>query len=182
MNFLSSYLERQHNVLDLGCARGEITWIVAEYVEKVVGIDHTKELIEIAIRDNFRPNITYIVGDALEYLQKEQNFDVLILSHILEHIDNPKKFLLDFNKYFKYIYIEVPDFDRSFLNIYRVDQKRELVWTDLDHVSEFDRQDLKDILNECNLLVISAEYRYGIQRYWTITERGRNSTVLKTSF
>ncbi len=107
------------------------------------------------------------IGEALEFLSSnEKRFNVLILSHILEHLDNPKEFLMKFNGYFQCIYIEVPDFDRYYLNHYRKDLGLKLIYSDDDHVSEFDRDELKIILTECRIEITKEEYKHGVQRLW----------------
>lgn len=107
------------------------------------------------------------IGEALEFLSSnEKRFNVLILSHILEHLDNPKEFLMKFNGYFQCIYIEVPDFDRYYLNHYRKDLGLKLIYSDDDHVSEFDRDELKILLTECRIEITKEEYKHGVQRLW----------------
>jgi hypothetical protein len=90
----------------------------------------------------------------------------LILSHILEHLDNPKDFLLEFKDRFKYIYVEVPDFDRYHLNHYRKDLNMSLIYSDDDHVYEFDRFELNELLAESGLKVLESQYIFGVQRLW----------------
>ena len=104
--FILSNIRETSVVLDLGCAQGEITNFIAEKAKKVVGIDYDKKLIEIAQKKWQRPNLAFYNREALEFLNNSPDkFDTLILSHILEHLDNPKEFLDKFKSYFQYIYI-----------------------------------------------------------------------------
>jgi SAM-dependent methyltransferase len=164
--FLLDFLDEQQSVLDLGCGSGDVSNIIAEKARTVVGIDHDEESLKIASDKYKRSNLTFIHGDARTYLKTSDKFDVLILSHILEHLDEPKDFLQSFKDYFEYIYIEVPDFDRDVANHYRKDLNMELIYSDTDHVSEFDRYELKDLINLCNLEILREEYIFGVQRYW----------------
>ncbi|RYF96623.1 MAG: class I SAM-dependent methyltransferase, partial [Chitinophagaceae bacterium] len=144
--FLQRHLNKDFTVLDLGCHSGDITVMAAEVSKKVVGIDYNAGAIEQAKATYKRDNLTFIAGEAFEFLSKnEEKFDVLILSHILEHLDNPQSFLDTFKGFFRYIYIELPDFDKSYHNHYRKDLNLQLVYTDDDHVSEFDRDELAAI-------------------------------------
>jgi len=103
----------------------------------------------------------------LEYLNKqEQSFNVLILSHILEHLDEPKAFIQKFKGFFNNIYIELPDFDATYHNHYRVKTGTSLIYTDMDHVTEFDRFELQDLIKSCNMEIVEAEYRFGVQKLW----------------
>ena len=112
-------------------------------------------------------NLSFVNDEVKNYLKKNsKSFDVLILSHILEHLDNPKQIIMDCKPFIKFMYIELPDFDKSYMNHYRRDLGCDLIYTDIDHVSEFDRIEMKTLINECGFTLIESEYRFGIQRHW----------------
>lgn len=165
--FLLKFIRENDSVLDLGCNTGDVSRAVAQKAKRVVGIDYNADAIERANKFNNPPNLHFVSSEALDYLQKNtEPFDVLLLSHILEHLDDPKSFIQRFKDYFNHLYIEVPDFDRSYLNQYRQDQQLPLIYTDLDHVSEFDRDELNALLKSCNIEIVEAEYRFGVQKLW----------------
>jgi SAM-dependent methyltransferase len=167
VKFLSNVIKPDDVVLDLGCGYGAVTHAISLMARKVVGVDYNIDSILSARKYYQRDNLQFIHEDALHYLkQSGEKFSVLILTHVLEHLDNPKHFLATYANYFCYIFIEVPDFDRTFLNHFRQDISNDQVYTDADHVSEFDRDELNAILAEVNLVVVSAEYRYGVQKIW----------------
>lgn len=165
--FILDNIKSTDVVLDLGCNLGEITSLIAEKAKTVIGIDYNKKSIEIAKQRHESPNLTFYTIEALEFLRKNSiKFNVLILSHILEHLDNPKAFLSDFKDHFELIYIELPDFDRNYLNHYRQKMNLSLIYSDDDHITEFDRIELNNLLQECNIEVFKAEYKYGVQKLW----------------
>jgi SAM-dependent methyltransferase len=165
--FILQQITDKSVVLDLGCNRGEIANIIAEKAAEVVGIDYLEPPIKFAQERYKRPNLTFVHTEALDYLGKNAHrFDTLILSHILEHLDEPEAFLMRFKNHFQWIYIELPDFDRHYLNQYRQDLGLKLVYTDDDHVSEFDRYELNELLQRCNIEVVRSEYIYGLQKLW----------------
>ncbi len=159
-------------VLDVGCNAGHVTSMIATKAGKVVGVDHDGEAIAAAKKAHSAPNLTFLHMDALAYLESNEiNFDVLILSHILEHLDDPERFLVRFKQFFSKIYIELPDFDKTYLNQYRKDLGSTLIYTDDDHVSEFDRYELAVLLAKCGITIKESEYKFGIQRLWCEVER-----------
>lgn len=165
--FLLSRIQPDHIILDLGCHHGDISYYIAEKAGEVIGVDHNPDAIATANKKYQRKNLTFIQGDAFEYLSgNSKKFDVLILSHILEHLDEPEAFLKKFKVFFKNIFIEVPDFDRYYLNHYRKELGVKLSYSDDDHISEFDRDDLFSLLQNCGIEVIQSEFRHGVQRYW----------------
>jgi len=165
--FILDFIEREHTVLDLGCSSGEITHLIATKAKSVVGIDHDKKSIDAAQKAYSKENLNFICADAIDYLKSTQRkFDVLILSHVLEHIDEPERFLQEFRDSFRYFYIEVPDFDMTILNHYRKKLNLPLVYSDNDHVREFDRFELQELFLQCHLRVTKSEFIFGVQRYW----------------
>jgi SAM-dependent methyltransferase len=165
--FILDFIKPDNTVLDLGCGLGFVSFYTAQKAKRVVGIDYSKADIAKAKTLFQSPNLEYRCEDALDYLQnKSETFDILLLSHILEHIEAPENFLKRFKDFFKYIYIELPDFDKTLNNVYRKDLNMALIQSDDDHVIEFDREELSDLLDKCGLLVLQVEYRFGLQRYW----------------
>jgi hypothetical protein len=91
---------------------------------------------------------------------------VLILSHILEHLENPGDFLRQYTPFFEFVYVEVPDFEKTLLNQYRQKEQLPLIYTDADHISEFDREELAEKVHQAGLEITEADYRYGIRKLW----------------
>ena len=165
--FILNRIQENHIVLDLGCKYGNMSNYISKKAKKVVGIDFDQKAIQIARETYQQANLVFEVEDALTYIEKQVfNFDVLILSHILEHLDKPKEFLASFARHFKLIYIELPDFNKTYLNLYRQKTENDLVYTDTDHISEFDRFELSELISECGLKIIDEEYIFGIQKIW----------------
>lgn len=169
---LSAILEKvsdKDNVLDLGCKYGDLTYYISEKANLVVGIDFDAIAIEKAKSSYQRDNLTFEIVDAHDFLQKSTTkFNVLILSHILEHIDDPLSFLKMFANQFSRIYIELPDYNKTYLNEYRAELQKNLSYTDPDHVSEFDRYELENLIVSSGLKIEKARYIFGIQQLWCV--------------
>lgn len=168
--FLKSHLSSGHRVLDLGCGEGTLSNQIAAQVSEIIAIDHNAGLTASASARFKAPNLKFETGDAAKFLSENSKpFDVLILSHVLEHLDNPEAFLREHAKHFSSIYIEVPDLERTPLNEYRQKLKSSLSYADTDHIWEFDRDDMIRLLGDCGLRIADSEYRFGVQKYWCKT-------------
>jgi SAM-dependent methyltransferase len=167
IEYLRKKIQPNQNVLDLGCDKGEMSFLISHFSKSVLGIDYNKQAIEIAKTNFNRNNLEFRNEEAINYLKSNnEQFDVLILSHIIEHIDNPLEMIQEFKNYFKYIFIEVPDLDNCYLNEYRMKENMNLIYKDDDHIYEFDRESIYELLAKCNVKIIDSEFRYGVQKYW----------------
>lgn len=118
--FLACHLPTDATVLDLGCGDGVLsTWLAANSAS-VVGVDHDLTHLSLAKDRPARSNLEFVHGDAGEFLDRcDREFAVLVLSHVLEHLDDPEAFLSRFSARFDFVYVEVPDFEASAHNLLR---------------------------------------------------------------
>jgi SAM-dependent methyltransferase len=165
--FLDHRLDNENIVVDLGCKYGEISKRIAPLCKQVIGIDHDMNAINIANSKNQSPNIQYVCNDLFVYLDNhQQKVDVILLSHVLEHIDNPENLLKQLSSYTRFLYIELPDFESNYMNDYRSKLNLYLNYEDEDHISEFDRKHLMKIIEDSGFKIIECEYRNGMMRFW----------------
>lgn len=166
INFLSEHIKESDSVLDLGCKYGEISYLLSTIARTVTDIDYDRKAIEKAKNTYNSSNLRFQHADAYDFLMgTSEKFDVLVLSHVLEHLDEPKAFINRFKGFFKKVYIEVPDFEATYLNQYRLKIGNELLYTDVDHISEFDRDDMEHLIQDCSLKIIDYELIFGVQRF-----------------
>lgn len=115
-------------------------------------------------------NVTYILGDArhnLPLVLGDRTFDVALLVHVLEHIDDPDLLLKRIREVASTLIVEVPDFEADALNLVRYELGLPC-YTDADHVREYS----PDIL------------RYQMERSgWvpTLQQRKKESVIMVAS-
>lgn len=81
------------SVLELGSASGQMTLLLAGMARDVVAVDGSGEFIRIASeRTREMRNITFIES-YFESIELARTFDVLVMHHILEHIEKPLELL-----------------------------------------------------------------------------------------
>jgi 2-polyprenyl-3-methyl-5-hydroxy-6-metoxy-1,4-benzoquinol methylase len=93
--------EPDKTTLDIGCGSGRITLYYAAKGAKVIGIDYSSKMIDLAneylrkyrkIMHN-RLNISYLCYDFLEDFNSKEKFDVTLALGVFDYIKDPIPFL-----------------------------------------------------------------------------------------
>lgn len=150
-------------VIDIGCGNGALAYDIANNLTNttIYGIDLVQGNIETANSKFKRDNITYVHGDALQDLPNA-DFDVIVLSNVLEHIENRIEFLIELNtKYHpqKFL-IRIPVFERD----WRVPLKKELgvdYRLDATHHIEYTYDEFFNEMKKSNLSVTHYKINWG---------------------
>ncbi len=89
-------------VLDLGCGGGRYALSLCQKAKKVIGIDISDNLIQIA-KKKLSPEmpIEFLVGDATRTCFKDEYFDVVVSLGMLEYLENPTPFLVEIERVLK---------------------------------------------------------------------------------
>lgn len=165
--FLDAHMPSGSVVVDAGCGEGDLAGAMAARGHEVVGVDHDPAVLAVARERYPFANLKFVEGDVREILTDDNDRPrVLVLTHVLEHLDEPGEFLVDVARRFHTIMIEVPDFEHSHLNRYREQLGLDLAYGDADHISEFDRRELAALIRNAGLRVVVAEFGQSVQRIW----------------
>jgi SAM-dependent methyltransferase len=157
---LERWIPPGSSVVDIGCGYGRLCRLVAPYAGRVVGIDRDARRIELARGVRSAGNIEYRVSDVTRELGGEK-FDVALLVHVLEHVDDVDDFLRTIARLASALIIEVPDFESDCLNLVRRDIGRPW-YTDADHVREYTREVLSDQLTRNGWVSQAWNHRGGM--------------------
>ncbi len=151
-------------VLDIGCGTGAVARSIAERVTnvEVMGIDMDERQIALAQAGENPPNLSFLVCNALDTLPQNP-WDIVVLSNILEHIDERVAFLakLKASPALRRILVRVPLFERS----WQVPMRRELgidYFSDKTHciehrLDEFDHEISAAGLEICECFTLWGE-------------------------
>lgn len=108
---------RGDSCLEFGCADGDGTKILLKHFKKIVGIDGSKRLIDRASLEIKNKRVKFI-HSFFEKVNLKEKFDVIILGHVLEHVDDPIKVLKSAKKFLKKNSIMIVDVPNA-LSIHR---------------------------------------------------------------
>lgn len=141
-------LKINDSILDVGCADGFLLYMLKESgYPNVMGIDP-----EISSSIHYKNGLNIIKGDLLEL--KERKFDVVMLHHVLEHIEHPEQILNDISNFLNpdgQLLIRIPTctsfaFDNYQENWYQLDAPR--------HIYLHSHDSIQKLLKKSNFEII----------------------------
>ena len=173
-DFFISRIKDGSKVLDVGCGIGMVSMNVAKKLTKssIIGIDINKKNImqanELLNKSNLK-NVKFIYGDIND--QKDINAEYVILSNVLEHIENRTKFLKNIQKISKskIFLIRVPNFERD----WQIAMRKELgiyYFSDVDHKIEHTVEQLKNDIEKAGFIMKETITTWG--EIWAKCEYG----------
>ncbi|MBI2613596.1 MAG: class I SAM-dependent methyltransferase [Candidatus Levybacteria bacterium] len=114
-NFYSSLIAlakplSPQTILDAGCGEGFTMDKLAKFGvgKKIEGVEHSKEAIALG-RELF-PNLTFKEGSAYQLPYKDNSFDLVVCTEVLEHLERPAKVLSEVLRTSKkHVLISIPN-------------------------------------------------------------------------
>ena len=157
--FFVDHTDLEDSVLDLGCGNGANTHSIAQKAKQVVGIDTSEKSIKYAQEYYQRPNLKFVHGDINTY-KFDTRFDKIILSNVLEHIEDRAALLPKLHHISDTVLLRVPMITRDWLAVYKKDLGLEYR-LDSSHFIEYNLTNLKEELNQANWKITSYEIKFG---------------------
>jgi len=155
-------------VLDIGCNTGMMSILLAEKASFVYGIEINESNLKTAIENNNKPNIKYLCADATSYDYSTcKPIDCVIMSNVLEHIENRVDFLRKLLNQVKWnddskkrFLIRLPMINREWIVLYKkslnIDYR-----LDPGHYTEYTFEQLTNELHDAGIKIIKHEIRFG---------------------
>jgi ubiquinone biosynthesis O-methyltransferase len=94
---------KNKKLLDIGCGDGVLSYLFAKEGAKVTGIDYSDIAIEFGKEKIKSKNldIDFKQGSAYELPYKDNSFDIIVSSDVIEHLEDVPKYLSEINRVVK---------------------------------------------------------------------------------
>lgn len=137
-------------ILEIGSGDGAVLHELSkrQFSKEFHALEISKDAISIIKQRNINnlKKITLFNGYDIPY--PDSFFDLVILSHVLEHVEYPRKLLIEAKRIAKYIYIEVPLEDTIRLpKNFRLNSS--------GHINFFNPRTIRYLIQSMNLFLIS---------------------------
>lgn len=191
--FFKYFKKFSEKLLDIGCSDGMFLHRAKELGFEVYGIDLDRHSVNIARNKRCLKNVYSMTLEEFVSFAKEKHlkFDVITFFEVLEHQDNPKRFIEDVKFLLKeggYIAGSVPNRERLFANLERKESFNDFpphhfLWFSEEVLKFFfKRQGFHNIeIYPVNVTIrrLSAQIEYSITQNFPILRRLRYMTKAK---
>ncbi len=171
IKILKPHLNKINSVLDIGSGVGTIDFYLASKGKKVTGIEISTNAVEIAKANakvfKLDKKINYI---AAEFPSKvpQNNYDLVLFSEVIEHLENDTKALKDIWKVLKpggLLIITTPSKNAPLYRLGLLDNfEREV-----GHLRRYTQEGLKELVENNGFQIISSGKHEGILRNFLFT-------------
>lgn len=152
------------SVLDIGCGEGAIGAELhrRDFPSRYVGLEVSES--GVAAAKTRRADLDFRVFDGQRLPFEDDEFDVAVLSHVVEHLEAPRQLLREAGRVAKRVYVEVP------LELHWRTPKN-FRWTDVGHVNLYNPLLIRHLVQSTGFKVVYervannrlalSQYRYG---------------------
>lgn len=163
-NLIYKYI-KSGEVLEIGCSTGIMLSIFRENGFSTTGVELSKKAASIA-----RARGIEVINKPFEKIEFSKKFDLIIMNHTLEHLENPVQVIDKCRKLLKpkgILYIDLPNFDSFSLKFQKSN------WPLLlpkEHLWHFTEKSFKEIFDKMNFKILSVEKASGV---WDFNNPGK---------
>lgn len=159
--FFTQRIKSRDSVLDVGCGIGIVANSIAKTGADVTGIDIEAEKIQYAKKHYRADNLSFVTGDVTKALPSI-NFDVIVLSNVLEHIDERVELLKTLASQFspRKILVRVPMVDRH----WSIPLRKEIgmsYFSDDTHYIEYTDMSFRQEVTSAGLTLVHCQVNWG---------------------
>jgi ubiquinone/menaquinone biosynthesis C-methylase UbiE len=162
-DFFVGNIKPGSKVVDIGCGNGAVARSIASNVSesKVTGVEMDRDRLDQALAGANPSNLQFIFGDAFEVLP-DGGADTVVLSNVLEHIEDRQAFLLRILEVLSpsQILVRVPAFERE----WHVPMRKELgitYFNDRTHFIEHTIVEFEEEMQKANIEIDSLRTIWG---------------------
>jgi 2-polyprenyl-3-methyl-5-hydroxy-6-metoxy-1,4-benzoquinol methylase len=170
-DFFRKNVGSNESVLDIGCGNGFLTSDIATSTSgRVVGVDKNAANIEFARAHYAAENTEFVCGDVTSDMRLGE-FDVVVLSNVLEHLPDRVRFLQKIQEAARpsEFLIRVPMYEREWMTPLKQELGIEYR-LDATHVTEYTQKQLVEELAAAGLTISHLEIKWG--EFWLCAHRG----------
>jgi SAM-dependent methyltransferase len=135
-------------VVELGCGEGAIAAALTSrgFLGSYVGFDFSDSGISEA-RERAIPGAEFQVSSGGGVELADDSADLVVLCHVVEHLEHPRGLLYEARRLAPYVVVEVPLELNTRL-------PRDYVWNDLGHINKYTATSIRQLVQTCDFEIV----------------------------
>lgn len=137
-------------ILEIGSGEGSILKRLSDlqFGDSLYSLEISETAVETIHQRNIKPLVECKLFDGYNIPYKDNKFDLAILSHVVEHLEYPRKMLYEASRVANYVFVEVPLEDNVRL-------KKDFVFDRVGHINFYSPKTIRRLVQTCDLEVFS---------------------------
>jgi SAM-dependent methyltransferase len=138
-------------VLEVGCGDGAVLQrlAVVGFGKRFTGIDISQSAIRVA-NDRQIPHALFEQFDGQDIPFETGSFDLAILTHVLEHVEYPRKLIYEASRVARNVFVEVPLEDNMRL-------PRDFAFDAVGHINFYKSNSIRRLVQSCGAKIICTK-------------------------
>ncbi len=150
-------------ILEIGAGEGSILKRLSDvkFGDALYALEISQSAMDAIRRRNIESIAECRLFDGYNIPYEDHKFDLAILSHVVEHLEYPRKMLYEAGRVANFVFIEVPCEDNLRL-------KRDFVSDPVGHINFYSPKTIRRLAQTCNLevlLQVVTHPSYSVYRY-----------------
>lgn len=139
-------------VVDIGCGDGAVIRELDRlgFAQSYLGLEISESGVQAAQYNRYSSPTTFTLFDGHHIHADDASFDLVILSHVLEHVEEPRRLLCEAARVGKNVFVEVP------LEL-NARTPRNFHWTDVGHINLYNPVVIRHLLQSVGLRIITEK-------------------------
>jgi len=163
-------------VLEVGCGEGAILQRLSElqFGTKYTGLEISPSAVQRVLEKSL-PNVEIHLFGGYELLFPDKRFDLAILSHVLEHVEYPRKLISEAARVARNVFIEVPLEDNLKLS-------QDFVFDRVGHINFYSVRTIRRLVQSCGMRILGAHLSHSSRQSYAYRKgkwRGAVSHLVK---
>lgn len=139
----------KNKVLEIGSGDGAILQRLDDvgFGDQLFALEISESGIETIKRRKIKNLVACDIYNGYDIPYPDQTFDLVILSHVVEHLEYPRKLLKEAARVGKYVLIEVPLEDNLLL-------KENFKWNATGHINFYAKKTIRQLIQSCEIDIV----------------------------
>jgi SAM-dependent methyltransferase len=159
-------------IADIGCGDGAVIQELCrrEFGESYVGFEVSRSGLASAKQRHYAKPCRFVLFDGVHLPSKKAEFDLALLSHVLEHVEEPRHLLREAAQIARFVFIEVP------LEM-NVRTPRDFRWTETGHINLYNPLLIRHLVQSVGLQIKAERLSCSSRAVFTFQRSGLPGTL-----